>query len=361
MIWLKLLKINKLAFRGGVNASNNATFRLDDLKSNLMFLLCRIKMLCHLLTKHSILCHPELVSGSHKCIEEKLNLPSYRTCCGIFKKVLRKIPQCVPLMRDDVKIRHTFKKALAFTLAETLIVMGIIGVVAALTIPNLNSSTADKEKIAKIKKIYQNLEDAQGRAVATYGPLETWFISDKTKKDASNRYSDRIMDFLKVSKDCNQSVSGCFQNKNYKDLDNTDHGGGPNDWPDDRKFNLADGTSISISIEPIGANVCARSDDSTKIGESNKCGGISVDIDGGLKGRNAYGVDFFQFSITTDGILPTGIENSGAGANVTNLCFKKGISCAGWVIANDNMDYLKATNGTCKHGKVLSWTNTSCK
>ena len=29
----------------------------------------------------------------------------------------------------------------AFTLAETLIVMGIIGVVAALTLPNLNSST----------------------------------------------------------------------------------------------------------------------------------------------------------------------------------------------------------------------------
>lgn len=40
-------------------------------------------------------------------------------------------------------------KKIAFTLAETLIVMGIIGVVAALTIPNLNSSTADKEKVAK--------------------------------------------------------------------------------------------------------------------------------------------------------------------------------------------------------------------
>ena len=46
---------------------------------------------------------------------------------------------------------------LAFTLAETLIVMGIIGVVAALTLPNLNSSTGDKEKVVKVKKIYQNL------------------------------------------------------------------------------------------------------------------------------------------------------------------------------------------------------------
>lgn len=48
-------------------------------------------------------------------------------------------------------------KKIAFTLAETLIVMGIIGVVAALTIPNLNSSTADKEKVAKVKKRYTKI------------------------------------------------------------------------------------------------------------------------------------------------------------------------------------------------------------
>ena len=41
---------------------------------------------------------------------------------------------------------------LAFTLAETLIVMGVIGVVAALTLPNLNQSTGNKEKVAKVKK-----------------------------------------------------------------------------------------------------------------------------------------------------------------------------------------------------------------
>ena len=264
----------------------------------------------------------------------------------------------------DIEILSTFRKALAFTLAEILIVMGIIGVVSALTIPNLNSSTADKEKVAKVKKIYQNLEEAQERAVATYGPMKTWFVSDTSKKVATNKYADRIMEFMKVSKDCKQSVSGCFQNKNYKDSDNTDHGGGPNVWPDDRKFNLADGASISLSIEPVGANACKRADDGTKFGESNRCGSLSVDIDGGLKGKNAYGIDFFQFVITTDGILPSGIENSNGGSstNLVNWCFKKGNAC-GWVIANDNMDYLKTdASGKCPNGKVLNWTtNTSCK
>ena len=45
-------------------------------------------------------------------------------------------------------------RPLAFTLAEVLIVIGIIGVVAALTLPNLNHATGDKEKVTKVKKIY---------------------------------------------------------------------------------------------------------------------------------------------------------------------------------------------------------------
>ena len=40
--------------------------------------------------------------------------------------------------------------SLAFTLAETLIVMGIIGVVAALTIPNMNKNTNNTENVVKL-------------------------------------------------------------------------------------------------------------------------------------------------------------------------------------------------------------------
>ena len=67
------------------------------------------------------------------------------------------------------------KRFFAFTLADTLIVMGIIGIVSALTLPHLNSSTGEKEKVAKVKKLYSNLNDAYGRAVVTYGPFKSWF------------------------------------------------------------------------------------------------------------------------------------------------------------------------------------------
>ena len=92
------------------------------------------------------------------------------------------------------------KRFFAFTLAETLIVMGIIGIVSALTLPNLNSSTGEKEKVAKVKKIYQNLNDAYGRATAIYGPFDEWFKNDTTNQARSIRFGERMTEFMKVSK-----------------------------------------------------------------------------------------------------------------------------------------------------------------
>ena len=97
------------------------------------------------------------------------------------------------------KLYKFYKKAMAFTLAETLIVMGVIGVVAALTLPNLNQSTNNKEKVAKVKKIYSNLNDAVGRAVAVYGPISEWYVNDKNYNDYCKRTFERITEFMKIS------------------------------------------------------------------------------------------------------------------------------------------------------------------
>lgn len=227
----------------------------------------------------------------------------------------------------DTKLSIT-KRILAFTLAETLIVMGIIGVVAALTIPNLNSSTADKEKIAKVKKLYQNFTDAFGRAQAVYGPIDEWRVSN------SVQLNYRVTEFLKISKDCVQDANaGCFA-KNVKKLDNSDVSDFDG-WASHTSaisFILADGTSIIM--------------------ESRSGGFIYVDIDGPNKGSNTWGKDLFEFSIQENEVLPSG-----------NSCTKFGIDCTTWVIQNGNMDYLVADgDGKCPDGKtVLGTTNTSCK
>lgn len=56
-----------------------------------------------------------------------------------------------------------------FTLAEVLITLGIIGVVAAMTMPTLIQKNQDKELISRIKKTYSDVSNAIIRAQTDYG------------------------------------------------------------------------------------------------------------------------------------------------------------------------------------------------
>ena len=215
------------------------------------------------------------------------------------------------------------RKTLAFTLAETLIVMGIIGVVSALTLPNLNASTGEKEKVAKVKKIYRDLNDAYGRARAVYGPFEEWFINDSTSTAQQTRFCERLTEFMKVSKKVNNTT-----------------------------YILADGMQISLEgISPTSNSFH-----------------IDVDIDGPTKGKNNYGVDIFSFG-TYDNVdnaqwSTNSVNNSmdikpyfggfyDSGMMVS--CGNYGGVCTRWVIDYDNMDYLKLdSNGKCPNGKALN-------
>ena len=52
------------------------------------------------------------------------------------------------------------KKSLAFTLAEVLLTMTIIGVVAAMTIPTLHYQRVKKEYTTKLKNFYSRMDNA---------------------------------------------------------------------------------------------------------------------------------------------------------------------------------------------------------
>ena len=229
----------------------------------------------------------------------------------------------------------------AFTLAETLVVMGIIGVVAALTIPNLNQSTGDREKVAKVKKIYSNLEDAYGRATAVYGPLDEWFFGTNSIKERNKRFLERLIEFMKVSKNCEYD-EGCFSSAPLLGVDASIHC--DNFLEDELLDNdaymviLADGTSLEFDS-----------------------GRMYVDIDGPNKGKNQIGVDIFNFHIiladNDKGMLKHQIYPSQDPSLWTgdfNTSDKINTYATAWVINNGNLDYLKCKN--------LNWeTKTSCK
>ena len=61
-----------------------------------------------------------------------------------------------------------------FTLAEVLITLTIIGVIAALTIPNLMQAWRKHEKITQIKEAYSIIQNATKMAIAEHGNPDGW-------------------------------------------------------------------------------------------------------------------------------------------------------------------------------------------
>lgn len=242
------------------------------------------------------------------------------------------------------------KKFLAFTLAETLIVMGIIGIVSALTLPNLNSSTGEKEKVAKVKKIYQNLDDAIGRATAVYGPVNEWFINDNNATAQITRFGDRVTEFMKVSKNCGVTTNQrCFSNAQVKTINNGFGSASDYDTQNNSyKFQVADGTSLSFTISDASTSAVL----------------MSFNIDG-PKGKNTIGNDVFSLNYNVSNNTIDIGTNYPAIEHI--LTTGTGQEAASWVINFDNMDYLKAgTDGKCKNSNVTlnalaTVPVTSCK
>ena len=65
-------------------------------------------------------------------------------------------------------------KKRAFTLAEVLITLGIIGVVAALVMPTLIANYQKKVTVAKLKKEYSDLNNVLHLSNAQNGPTSNW-------------------------------------------------------------------------------------------------------------------------------------------------------------------------------------------
>ena len=61
-----------------------------------------------------------------------------------------------------------------FTLAEVLITLGIIGVIAALVIPGLIENTEKRQTVEKLKKVYSTISQAASLAQESNGDMNSW-------------------------------------------------------------------------------------------------------------------------------------------------------------------------------------------
>ena len=222
----------------------------------------------------------------------------------------------------------------AFTLAEILIVVGIIGIIAQMTIPQLVADFQVRSTVTALKKAHSTISQAYTLAVQENGTPDTWGLT--VDSVGAQLFLNIFAPYLRITKNCGTGP-GCFPNLTYKDIKGSDYAY----WDlftDRARAQLFDGTLIMFN---------------TNSATSGSLGQIYVDING-AKAPNQLGKDFFYFRLYKDKVVPAGSPiTEGNQAFVDNCMNNYGFGCAAWVIYNENMDYLKCDD--------LSWDGkTKC-
>ncbi len=99
--------------------------------------------------------------------------------------------------------KYRIKRLLAFTLAETMIALAIVGVVSSLVLPNVIANYRKNLYVTSLKKVYNDLTQAMSLYMTENHKSEFVFSDIDSAAAFLNRY-------LKVSKVCNLGYVGCF-------------------------------------------------------------------------------------------------------------------------------------------------------
>ena len=212
-----------------------------------------------------------------------------------------------------------------FTLAEVLITLGIIGIVAAMTMPILIEKRREQVTVSKVKKFYSTINQAMQFAINEDGSIKEWNFDNTNKEIAVTQFFEHFKPYLKIAKDCN-TQSGCIGDT-YKGLS----GYKLASYNTDKKYYkliLADGTYMWLRVNIYSDQICNDNEG----GSTNACGLVWIDTNG-KQPPNVLGKDTFTFIIFENRIMPFNVSCKNAKAN--------GWGCANYILQNGNMNYLK--------------------
>jgi len=188
----------------------------------------------------------------------------------------------------------------AFTLAEVLITLAIIGVIAAITIPSIIANHQKRTLETQFAKAYRTLSTAVQMAVAEHGEFDSWdFKNDTYTSEEQNALAQKyFLPYLNVVKFCPAGEIGCFpdvmyKRKNGNDFQNISKSPAP-------RAMLADGTNMVFITE------------FNYVDKKRRAYEFYIDING-FKKPNTTGYDLFSFLFfpQTGEFLPQNINIEG--------------------------------------------------
>ena len=224
----------------------------------------------------------------------------------------------------------------SFTLAEVLVTLAVIGVIAALTIPGLIEKGTKKQLAAGAKTAFSLMSNATNQLIADNDGnlVGNCFVGDAQDEQIANCFAGK----LNVIKNCGTGT-GCFPDVTYKYLD------GNNNW-----FNINQHSAFAKIILSNGMSVLFNDyngDCSMDYGDgpmNYTCGYIYVDVNG-FNGPNIIGRDMFYIYITKTCLYLGGgnhISVSSSGSDYSTSCnpdTASGNGCLGRILKEGAMNY----------------------
>lgn len=223
---------------------------------------------------------------------------------------------------------------MAFTLAETLITLGIVGVVAALTIPTLMTKCREIILGAQFKQAYSYVVNARRMAIASIGhhPACHYSLGADGEYGDCPEFSEEFLKALKVIHYCSSNAikNGCVPN--YKGFDEVKKIKDPNISDADLKTAMIGCTNFKKSnLETYPAYYLANGmiimPGAAGLGASRIAVNTIIDVNG-TKGPNRWGYDVFymynyydgkEFFMRGGGCQPTEEGGTTAGAMLKRL------------------------------------------
>ncbi|MGN0031992.1 MAG: type II secretion system protein [Candidatus Gastranaerophilaceae bacterium] len=250
---------------------------------------------------------------------------------------------------NKCKINHT-----GFTLAEVLITIGIIGIVAALTIPTLLNTYKEKVIVNKLLEVYSILSQGYKMSIEDNGPISCWNLP--TDKNTSREMiMEKFLPYIKSYLVCDGDKVKCEKSIMHLDLQGKNTNVSV-------PYNIIIGNTTRINIDNTGGF-------STYLSETRDCNGdggcyingtematphtIMVNVTGKTN-RPRWGEDLFVFAILDRGIVPYGDvgwqKQKGCNPEYEGSAgWWSGTTCAGYVIKHKNLNYLRCVKGNKKY------------
>ena len=255
-----------------------------------------------------------------------------RVCnAAAFASPFRPLPARAPSVRKSASHLIT-SKAAAFTLAEVLITLAVIGIVAALTLPGLIQNHNEKAW-STAKDLWEKKLTETVRRMNVDGVM--------TGHDSTEDFMNTFKNYMKVIKTCdNSDINKCYSPKivtTGKDdaLEEIETDSltsassmGLKEWQTNTNtmsFVIADGTTVIMAYQPE----CPYEDPIEDQGSQVSCMAYMVDVNG-KKGPNRVGKDIE---------LSSGVAFSTCDNPIGDMCFSTDFAANRAINTCDGSEY----------------------